>query len=86
MTIKQFTKIHIKIIRDMFYDGCIGGKHTSEDNVIKGFPKSDRGYARDALKELIKENLVIPKKSTREIHVYLNHDRIEDINKIIEQS
>jgi hypothetical protein len=86
MPIKEFDKYHRKILRDLFYDRRIGGRHTSEDNITKGFPKSDRGFVKDALKDLIKENLVIPKKSTGEIHVYLNPDRIVDIKKIIEQS
>ena len=86
MVIKEFNKFHRKIIRDMFYDTRIAGRHTSEDNILKGFPKSERGDVKDALHDLIKENLIIPKKSTGEIHVSLNPDRLSDINKIIEQS
>lgn len=68
----------------MYYDGYIGGRHTSEDNVIKGFRTSDRGEARDALGDLIKWNLVIPKSAGYGLQVSLNHDRIADIHKIIE--
>jgi hypothetical protein len=67
----------------MYYDGCIGDKPTSIDNVIKGFRTSDRGDAKHALNDLIKWNLVIRKSAGYGLQVSLNHDRIADIQKII---
>ena len=67
----------------MNYDGYIGGRHTSIDNVIKGFRKSDKGDAKDALNDLIRWNLIIPKNASYGKQVSLNHDRIQEIEKII---
>jgi len=39
------------ILEKMFRLGCIGGKHTSEDNIPKGLPKNLHGDARKALKK-----------------------------------
>lgn len=67
----------------MYYDRSIGGRHTSIDNVIKGFRKSDKGDAKDAVKDLLRLNLIIPKNTSEGMHVSLNHDLIKEIEKII---
>jgi hypothetical protein len=41
-------KILFKLKRNFY----IGGRHTSEDNVIKGFPTNERGNLKKALKNL----------------------------------
>lgn len=82
----NLNKYHKKILRRLYETKRIGDKHTSEDNAIKGFPKSDRGYAKKALSELIKWNFIIPKKTGYGLEVSLNYNKIVEILQIIDDS
>jgi len=62
----------------------VGGRHTSEDNVIKGFPKHAKGDLKKALKALIKEGYVVPKPTSYGLEVSLNPRMIGDIRKLLE--
>jgi len=72
------------IINKMFRQGCIGGKHTSEDNIPKGLPVSVHGDAKKALKNLIRQGYVIPKTTSYGLQVSLNSKRIAEIKQILE--
>ena len=54
MTQKELTPYQKKILLKLRRNFYIGHRHTSEDNVIKGFPKDIRGDIKKALKKLIK--------------------------------
>ena len=62
----------------------IGGRHTSEDNTVKGFPKHERGNLKKALKELIKAGYIIPKPTSYGLEVSINPRMIGEIRKILE--
>lgn len=64
----------------------IGGRHTSEDNVVKGFPKHERGELKKALKELIKAGYVIPKPTSYGLEVSLNPRMIKEIRRLLEEN
>ncbi len=66
--------------------GYVGGRHTSEDNVIKGFPKHARGALKKALKVLIKEGYIVPKPTSYGLEVSLNPRAIGEIRRILEES
>ena len=72
------------ILEKMFRLGCIGGKHTSEDNIPKGLPKNLHGDAKKALKNLIRQGYVIPKTTSYGLQVSLNSKRIAEIKQILE--
>lgn len=61
----------------------IGGRHTSKDNVIKGFPKHARKDIRKAVKVLIKEGYILPKPTSYGLEVSLNPRMIADIRRIL---
>ena len=63
----------------------IGNRHTSEDNVAKGFPKHERGKIKDALYSLIKRGIVIYKPTSYGIEVSLN-PHYQNIKEIMEKS
>jgi len=74
----------IKAILTKFHrHGYIGGKHTSIDNVPKGFPKHLYGKVKKATKELIKQNLIIIKPTAYGLQVSLNSHKMDEIEKII---
>ena len=60
-----------------------GGSHTSFDELPKSIPKHLRGEAKEAAEELISEGLLIPKQTGYGLHVSLNPQRKNDIDKII---
>jgi len=74
----------IGILRKMHFYGYIGGKHTSVDNLQKGFPKHERGNVKGTVKDLIKANLIIPKSTGYGQHCSLNPRMIDEIEKLID--
>lgn len=77
----DFKKI---ILRKLFRHRVIGGKHTAIENLTKGLPSHAIGEAKEAVEELIKENLILPKNTSYGLQVSLNPERIDEIYKIIE--
>jgi len=56
-----------------------GGAHT--ENILKGLPSHLRGekITKQALKELVKKQWIIPAKKTGEIHFSLNSRKTNEI-------
>jgi len=52
MTVQELRKA---VLKKLLRHGYIGEKHTSIDNVPKGFPKHQYGEIRKVLKSLIRE-------------------------------
>ncbi|RLI27748.1 hypothetical protein DRO58_03645 [Candidatus Bathyarchaeota archaeon] len=80
------TLVEKKILEKMFYDRLIGARHTSADNIPKGFPKHLRGEARKALRSLIRKGLVVAKPTSYGLEVSLNPKRLEEIIEIISRT
>ena len=49
------------ILRKLFRHRMIGAKHTAIEHLAKGLPKHAIGDAKDAVKELIKKDLILQK-------------------------
>ena len=62
-----------------------GGKHTSIDNLASGIPSHLRGDAKDVAEDLIREGLLLKKPTGYGKHVSLNIDRMDEIDRIIEE-
>jgi len=77
------TEIEKKILTKMFYARFIGERHTSEDNIPKGFPKHERGDVRKALKNLKRQGYVTPKITSYGMEVSLAPNRIAEIRRIL---
>lgn len=80
----MFDKFHKAILRKLYSSGVINERHTPRENATKGFPKSDIGGAKEALKELIKWDYIKIKKTSHGEDVYLNIHLLKDIEKILE--
>ena len=58
----------------------IDGKHIPCHDLHKGFPKHERGMAKNARDELIKERFILERRSTRDYSkCSLNHEKIDEI-------
>jgi uncharacterized NAD(P)/FAD-binding protein YdhS len=63
----------------------IGEKHTSADNIPKGFAKHERGDVKKALKSLTRSGYVIPKITSYGLEVSLNPRRLSEICRLINE-
>jgi hypothetical protein len=71
------------ILQKMYEHTFIGEKHTSADNIPKGFPKHLRGKVKKALDKLIRQGYILPKITSYGLEVSLNPRQITEIRRII---
>ncbi|MBI2105244.1 hypothetical protein HYT56_00230 [Candidatus Woesearchaeota archaeon] len=71
------------VLRKLYRHRIIGGKHTAIENLTKSLPKHLVGYAKEAIKELIKEELILTKLTSYGLQVSLNPEKIDEVSKII---
>ncbi len=72
------------ILRKLYRRRIIGGKHTAMEHLTKGLPKHMAGFAKEAVKDLIKEGFILQKPTSYGLQVSLNPEKIDEISKIIE--
>jgi len=72
-------KIEKTILLKLFRDGYIGGRHTSEDNVPKGFKSHLRGDVKKALRKLHKKGYLIVKPTSYGTHISLEPKKVQEI-------
>ncbi len=68
-----------KILHKLTRLGKFKHSHTSIDNLPKGFPKELRGKVKIHIKELIKENILLPKSTGYGTEISINADKKEKI-------
>jgi len=73
------TGLERAILQKMLFERFIGAKHTSADNIPKGFPKHQRGQAKKALKNLVRQGYITPKATSYGLEVSLNPHRLTEI-------
>jgi len=71
------------ILRKLFRHRMIGAKHTAIEHLTKGLPKHAIGDAKDAVKELIKKELILQKPTSYGLQVSINQEKIDEIMKLI---
>ena len=78
-------EIKARIIRKLIKWKKWGGAHT--ENILKGLPSHLRGdkITNQALKELIREQWLVPAKKTGEIHYSLNPRKVGEILQFYEK-
>jgi hypothetical protein len=64
-------EIRQAVLRKMLYHDFIGAKHTSIENIPKGFPRHMRKEVEDVTKQLIKEGFITVKPKLDAWHVSL---------------
>ena len=84
MTLSKF-EIKARIIRKLVRWKKWGGDHT--ENILKGLPTHLRGtkIVKETLKELEKDEWIIPVKKTGEIHYSLNPKKSNEILQFYEK-
>jgi len=83
----RLTKLEVKarILRKLVQWRKWGGSHT--ENILKGLPSHLRGdkITKEALNELEKDEWILPKKKTAEIHYSLNPKKVVEILQFYEK-
>ncbi len=72
------------IVKKLFHHGYVGGRHTDIENLKKGLAGHVKGEVKEAAKELIKEEILIPKPTSYGLHVSLNPRRRAEIEKYLQ--
>lgn len=75
--------IKIKILKKLYRHGYWGGRHTSLENLHKGFEKRLRGAVKDAAEELIEHGMLRKKPTSYGIEVSLNSEKKAEIEQMI---
>ena len=78
---KQYRKL---ILRKLLEHGYVGGRHTSEDNIAKGFPPAHHKSILEAYRQLKREVFFILKPKPDGVHISLNPRMLSQIRAAIE--
>jgi len=73
-----------KILHKLVRFGKFQASHTAIENLQKGFPKDLVGKIKDLIKELKKEGILIPKKTSYGEQISINLARREKVMNYIE--
>ena len=71
------------ILRKLFYDRRIGGRHLGLEDLKRGFPSHLKGDVDKRLKKLVKENFILQHPTSYGIQFALNPQRIQDVIAIL---
>ncbi len=71
------------ILRKMFYDRRIGGRHLGLEDLKRGFPSHLKGDVDKKLQKLVKENFVLQHPTSYGPQYALNHLRLQDVITIL---
>ena len=75
--------VKIDILYKLWRNRCFGKGHMLIDNVLKGFPKDRINEFKGAIRELIKEGILIVKKTKQGDAVFINPIRRIEIANIL---
>jgi len=76
-------QVKIEILRKMLRHRWIGGKHTSIDNIPKGFPQHERSHVSNLTRDLVKEGFILHKPTSYGEEVSLNPGKLYEIKKLV---
>lgn len=79
----NYSATQMALLRKMYYDKVIGGKHHGERELCRGFPKEQKSGIENELKRLIKDGLMLVKITNYGKQYSLNPRAIREIREII---
>ncbi len=75
-------EIRVEVLRKMLRHRWIGGKHTSLDNLPKGFPQHVRSDVSRVVKDLIRDGFIILKPTSYGQEVSLAPSKVFEAKKL----
>ena len=76
-------KIKATILYNLRRKKVIGGVHTPFDTLRRGFPSHLGKDIKKNAKDLIKQGLILTKPTNQGLHVFLNKDKLKEIEEFI---
>jgi len=77
-------KLRVEILKTLLMHSYWGARHTSVENALKGISGHLIGKAKKVVLELVKERLLIPKRTHYGFHISLNPRFKKEIEEIVE--
>ena len=71
------------ILRKLFYDRRIGGRHLGLEDLKRGFPSHLKGDMDKKIKKLIKGNFILQHPTSYGPQYALNPQRLQDVMTIL---
>lgn len=78
-------KIKAHVLFKLYWRRCWGGKHTAAESVKKGVPKHLAGAYLEAVKQLVRDGLLLSKPTHYGLQISLNPGRRGEITKTAEE-
>lgn len=78
-------KYKFKILWKLYHHHYWGKRHTPIENVPKGLPPHEYGVCQALVQDLIKDGLLIPKKTGHGLDVSLNPKRSKEIKEFLDK-
>jgi len=78
-------KIKATILYHLRRKKVIGGVHTPFDTITKGFPSHLSKEVKKIAEGLIKEGYLLKKPTHQGLHIYLNKDKLKEIEGFIKK-
>jgi hypothetical protein len=72
------------ILTKLTKEHCISAKHILKTNLLKGFPKHAYSEMEKALDKLVKQNYVVKHPTAHGWAYAINHNRIGEIQALLE--
>ncbi len=79
----DYSATQLALLRKMWYDKVIGGKHHGERELCRGFPNHLKSGVEKELKGLIKKGLVLLKSTNYGKQYSLNPRALKEIREAI---
>ncbi|MBI2127372.1 MAG: hypothetical protein HYU02_08710 [Thaumarchaeota archaeon] len=75
--------LKLTILEKLYRAGIIGERHTTIESAVRGLPRHLKGDAMKAVKDLIKEGLIVPKPTSYGMQISLNPNKVKQIRALI---
>ena len=79
----DYSATQLALLRKMWNDKVIGGKHHGERELCRGFPKEHKAGIEKELKGLIKKGFILPKSTNYGKQYSLNPKALKEIREAI---
>ena len=82
---EAYNKYKFKVLWKLYHHHYIGKRHTPKENIPKGLPPHEYGACQAVVEDLIREGLLISKKTGHGLDVSLNPKLIKEIKEFLDK-
>jgi len=82
---RERERVKFKILWHLYTHGYFGKKHTPIESLKRGLPSHLKGEAIKVARDLIREGLLVAKKTAHGIDVSINPRRAREVKEFLEK-